>query len=69
MADCEILFKDGDPLSINAEFDFLPRIGEQITVQIKGDRDESFVVENVVHRDVQAHGESARPRTQVWVRR
>jgi phage baseplate assembly protein gpV len=54
----------------NATFANLPRIGEQvIVIQSEDGREEVFTVENVVHKDLGAHGRDARPSTQVWVRR
>lgn len=65
--ECQVWSLDGDG-DRDARFAALPRAGETINISLDGPSTGSFVVEKIVHLDLDVHGSERRPSIQLWVR-
>jgi hypothetical protein len=62
---CEVWDDDGGG-SVNAEFEVLPRVGEEINVFADGVTVVRARVKRIVHASLDVHGKDARPSIQIW---
>jgi len=61
---CEVWDNGG---SVNAEFEVVPRVGEEIKIFADGTTVVNSIVKRIVHVSLGVHDKDERPSIQLWV--